>query len=186
MKKIGLMLIAAVSLAFGTIVSFNGAPVTLNSNGLKVGDLAPRFNATTIDFEDTVVGGKKNRVQVIAFVPSLDTRACRLETIEFNKQIAKMKNVLLTIVSKDLPFTQKRFCRDHSIKNIETVSDYKDANNAKRYGTTISAPAFLEGFFGRVVYIVDTKGKIVYVEVVKEITEQPNYNRIMQALNKTR
>ena len=180
------MLVAAVSLAFGTMVSFNSAPVTLNSNGLKVGDFAPMFNATTIDFEDTVVGGKKNKVQVIAFVPSLDTKTCRLETIEFNKKIANMKNVILIIVSKDLPFTQKRFCRDNSIKNIETVSDYKDANNALRYGTTISAPAFLEGFFGRVVYIVDTKGKIAYVEVVKEITEQPNYDRIIKALKQVR
>lgn len=184
MNKIGLMLIVTVSFAFARMVSFNGAPVTLNSNGLKVGDVAPMFNATTIDFEDTVVGGKKDKVQVIAFIPSLDTKACRLETIEFNKKIANMKNVVLSIVSKDLPFTQKRFCRDHSIKNIETVSDYKDANNALRYGTTISAPAFLEGFFGRVVYIVDTKGKVAYVEVVNEITQQPNYTRIINELKK--
>lgn len=186
MKKIGLMLIVTASLAFGKMVSFTGIPVTLNSNGLKIGDTAPSFNATTINFEDTVVGGKKARVQVIAFVPSLDTRACMLETVAFNNKIAKMKNVRLSIVSKDLPFTQKRFCRDHSIKNIETVSDYKDANNALRYGTTISAPAFLEGFFGRVVYIVDTKGKIAYVEVVKEITEQPNYDKIIKALSRVK
>lgn len=186
MQKIGLMLLLVASLAFGKTVTFNGIEVTLNSNGLKVGDAAPMFNATTIDFEDTVVGGKKNKVQVIAFIPSLDTKACRLEAMEFNQRIAMLNNVHLSIVSKDLPFTQKSFCRDHSIKNIQTVSDYKDANNALRYGTTISAPAFLEGLFGRVVYIVDSQGKIAYVEVVKEITEQPNYKAIIKALQKIR
>jgi len=186
MKKIGLILLLVASMAFGKTVTFNGVEVTLNSNGLKVGDSAPMFNATTIDFEDTVVGGKKNKVQVIAFIPSLDTKACRLEAIEFNQRIANMGNVLLTIVSKDLPFTQKSFCRDNSIKNIETVSDYKDANNALRYGTTISAPAFLEGLFGRAIYIVDSQGRIAYVDYIKEITEQPNYKAIIKALQKIR
>lgn len=186
MKKIFIMLMLSVSLGFATTVAFHGLEVTLNSNGLKVGDKAPIFNATTIDFEDTTVGGKKDKVQLIAFIPSINTTTCILEVIEFNKQISKMKNVLLTIVSKDLPFTQQKFCRDNSIKNIQTVSDYKGANNAKRYGTTISAPVMLEGLFGRVIYIVDTEGKIAYVQVVKEISEQPNYDNILQALKKIR
>ena len=184
MKKILLILMLSVSLSFATTVAFNGAEVTLNSNGLKVGDKAPMFNATTIDFEDTTVGGKKDKIQIIAFVPSFNTTVCQLEVIEFNKQISKMENVLLTVVSKDLPFTQQKFCRDKSITNIETVSDFKDANHALRYGATISAPVFLEGIFARVIYIVDTAGKIAYVEAVKEMTLQPNYNAIIKALEK--
>jgi len=186
MKKTILMLLLSVTFGFATTVAFHGLEVTLNSNGLKVGDKAPIFNATTIDFEDATVGGKKGRVQVIAFIPSINTTTCILEVIEFNKQISKMRNVLLTVVSKDLPFTQQKFCRDNSIKNIQTVSDYKDANNAKRYGTTISAPVMLEGLFARVVYIVNTQGKIAYVQVVKEISEQPDYEHILQALKTIR
>ena len=182
MKKIGLLLALLSSLTFATTVAFNGMEVTLNGKGLKVGEKAPDFYATTIDFEDIIIGGKKDKVQVIAFVPSLDTGTCRLETIAFNKKVSQMKNVFLSIVSKDTPFAQKRFCRDNSIKNIITVSDYKDANRALRYGVTISSPVFLEGFFGRVVYIVDTQGKIAYVQVVKEIMEEPNYDAIIKAL----
>ena len=184
MKKIGLTLIFLVTAAFGTMVSFNGMDVTLNSNGLKVGDDAPEFVATTINFQDTVVGGKKDKIQVLAFVPSLDTNTCELETIAFNKKAATMDHVQVTIISKDLPFAQKNFCGNHDIKNVQTVSDYKNANNAKRYGTTISAPAFLEGFFGRVVYVIDTKGKVAYVQVVKEIANEPNYDEVMQLLKK--
>ncbi|MBC8237941.1 MAG: thiol peroxidase [Helicobacteraceae bacterium] len=184
MRKIIIGLTFLVSASFATTVAFNGLDVTLNSNGLKVGDNAPAFIATTIDFQDTVVGGKQDKLQVLAFVPSLDTNTCELETIAFNKKVEEMRHVQVTIISKDLPFAQKNFCGDHNIKNVQTVSDYKDANNAKRYGTTISAPAFLEGFFGRVVYIVDTKGKIAYVQVVKEISDEPDYDAVLQVLKK--
>jgi len=184
MKKIILGLTFLVSASFATTVAFNGLAVTLNSDGLKVGDNAPAFTATNIEFQDTVVGGQQDKLQVLAFVPSLDTNTCELETIAFNKKVQKMDHVQVTIISKDLPFAQKNFCGDHNIKNVQTVSDYKDANNAKRYGTTISAPAFLEGFFGRVVYIIDTKGKIAYVQVVQEIADEPNYDEVMQVLKK--
>ena len=184
MRKIILGLTFLVSASFATTVAFNGLAVTLNSDGLKVGDNAPAFTATNIEFQDTVVGGQKDKLQVLAFIPSLDTNTCELETIAFNKKVQEMDNVQVTIISKDLPFAQKNFCGNHNIKNVQTVSDYKDANNAKRYGTTISAPAFLEGFFGRVVYVIDTKGKVAYVQVVKEIADEPNYEEVMQVLKK--
>lgn len=184
MKKIVITLISLVMVSSATMVSFNGMDVSLNSNGLKVGDTAHAFTATTINFEDIVVGGKKDKIQVLAFVPSLDTNTCELETIAFNKKVEKMDNVEFFIISKDLPFAQKNFCGNHKIKNVKTVSDYKNANNAKRYGTTITAPAFLEGFFGRVVYIVDTKGKVAYVQVVNEIADEPDYAAVMHEIRK--
>lgn len=67
---------------------------------------------------------------------------------------------------------------------MNTVSDYKDAHNVLRYGVTISAPVFLEGFFARVIYVVDTKGKITYKEVVNEINEEPNYDKVFEEINR--
>ena len=184
MKKTLLALILSVSLSLGTTVAFNGIEVTLNSNGLKVGDYAPEFIATTVELEDAMVGGKKDKIQILVFLPSLDTETCRLATIAFNKKVANMTNVELITISKDLPFAQKNFCSNNDVSSVKTVSDYKNANNAKRYGTTISAPAFLEGLFGRVVYVVDTKGKIAYVQVVKEISDEPNYDAVITAIGK--
>lgn len=182
MKKIVLVFGLLVSYVFASTVTFNNVPVTLNSDGLNVGDKAPTFYAVDIEFKEAEVGGEKDKVQVIAFIPSLDTAVCRLEAIRFNREIGKMIDVELTIVSKDLPFTQAKFCRDNSIVNVKTVSDYKDDNHVLRYGTTISSPTFLEGLFGRVVYIVNSDGKIAYKQVVKEITLEPNYDEILKAL----
>ena len=183
MKKI-LSLVLLTSFMWATTVSFKGEEVTLNSKGLKVGMDAPSFMAVTKDFTEVEVGGKKDKVQVIAFIPSFDTSTCKLETMAFNQKISQMKNVIVTVVSKDLPFSIGRFCRDNKIKNVLTVSDYKDANNVLRYGSTISAPVFLEGFFARTIYVVDINGKIAYREVVKEITEEPNYNEVIRAVNR--
>jgi len=182
MKKV-LALIVLSSTLWASTVTFKGDEVTLNSKGLKVGQLAPEFYAVDKDFMEVTVGGKSNKIQVIAFLPSFDTGVCKLETIAFNEKISKMQNVEVKIVSKDLPFAIGRFCHDNKITNVMTVSDYKDDNHALRYGTTISAPAFLEGFFGRVVYIVDIDGIVRYKEIVEKIESEPNYDAIIKAVN---
>ena len=182
MKKI-FALVLLTSVVWATSVTFKGEEVSLNGKGLKVGDTAPSFMAVNKDFMEVRVGGAKDKVQVIAFVPSFDTRVCKLETITFNEKISQMKNVEVILISKDLPFAIGRFCSDNKITNVRTVSDYKDVNNVLRYGTTISSPVFLEGFFGRVVYVVNTDGKITYKEVVSEITNEPDYDKVIKAVN---
>jgi len=178
-----LAFVLLTSSLWATTVTFKGEEVSLNSNGLKIGMEAPVFTAVNKDFAEVTVGGKKDKVQVIAFIPSFDSDVCKRETIVFNQKVSKMKNVNLMVISKDLPFALGRFFHDNKIKNIITLSDYKDANNVLRYGATISSPIFLEGFFGRVVYVVDTNGKVTYKEVVPELSNEPNYENIINAVN---
>ena len=182
MKNI-LTLILLSSVVWASTVTFKGEEVTLNSKGLKLGMQAPVFTVVDKDFMEVTVGGKSDKVQVIAFIPSFDSDVCKRETIVFNQKVSKMKNVKLMVISKDLPFALGRFFHDNKIKNIITLSDYKDANNVLRYGATISSPVFLEGFFGRVVYVVDTNGKVTYKEVVPELSNEPNYENIINAVN---
>lgn len=185
MHKLLILLLATTTL-WSSTVAFKGEEVTLNSKGLKVGEDAPVFYTVDKNFQEITVGGESEKIQVIAFVPSFDTDVCKLETIAFNEKIAKMKNVKVTVVSKDLPFAIGRFCHDNKITNVITVSDYKDENRALRYGATITAPAYLEGFFGRIVYVVDRSGRITYKEVVSEITNEPDYKKLIDAINHLR
>ena len=177
-------LIVLSSMVWASTVTFKGEEVTLNSKGLKIGQDAPVFTVVNKEFREVTVGGKKDKVQIIAFIPSFDSDTCKLETMAFNSKVSEMKNVIVTVISKDLPFALGRFFHANKTKNIITLSDYKDANNVLRYGATISAPVFLEGFFGRVVYVVDTNGKVAYKEVVKEIHHEPNYNEVIRAVNR--
>ena len=88
MKKI-LAFALLTSVLWATTVTFKGEEVTLNSKGLKIGDTAPVFMAVNKDFMEVSVGGVKNKVQVIAFIPSFDSGTCKLETIAFNQKIYK-------------------------------------------------------------------------------------------------
>jgi len=80
---------------------------------------------------------QKDKVRVIALAPSFDTWICKLETVAFNEKISQMKNVEIILVSNDLPFTIGRFCHDNKITNVNTISNYKDANHTLRYSVTI-------------------------------------------------
>jgi peroxiredoxin len=47
---------------------------------------------------------------------------CALETVYFNKRVAKMNNVEINIISKDTPFAFSRFCKANDVKNINTTN----------------------------------------------------------------
>ncbi|MGL4732001.1 MAG: redoxin family protein, partial [Clostridium sp.] len=58
------------------------------------------------------------------------------------------------------------------------VSDYKDREFGKNYGVYINEL----GLLSRAVFVVDENNKVVYVEYLQEITEEPNYEAVLNAL----
>ena len=84
--------------------------------------------------------------------------------------------------SKDLPFAQGRFCTTEGIENVVALSDFRNLSDfGNAYGIQI-AEGPLAGLFARAVVVVDPQGKVVYAELVSEITTEPNYDAAMQAL----
>ena len=158
-------------------VNLKGNPVTLVGPELKIGDRAPEAVVVTKDLEEKTVGGAKGVVQVIITVPSLDTPVCETETKKFNEIMSGMENVDVTVVSMDLPFAQKRFCESFNIKNVTVASDFR-YRDMEKYGVLIGEGA-LKGILARAVFIVDKEGKVAYVQIVPEITQEPNYDEVV-------
>lgn len=159
------------------IVKFQGSPVTLEGNTVKVGDTAPNFVAVDNDlneFNTKDLSGKR----VYLSVPSLDTPVCDLEVKRFNKEAAALDNVKVYTVSMDLPFAQARWCGNEGIENVKTVSDYKSRDFGKQYGTYIKEL----GLLTRSVFVVDENNKVVYVEYCEEVTSQPNFEEVLKVL----
>jgi thioredoxin-dependent peroxiredoxin len=180
-----LCLLAAVG--FAQNVTFKGSPVELKGEVPAVGTKAPVFVATKNDLSEVTIGGAKKTVQIIAFVPSIDTPVCSLETKTFDDKVKTLKGVELFVVSKDLPFAQKRFCGFEKIGNITVASAYKNKSDkgTEAYGVNIkSAP--LTDLLTRAVFVVNTKGEIVYEQIVSEITKQPDYGKVLEAAQKAR
>ncbi len=162
-----------------TTVTLKGNPVVLAGPELNVGDRAPEAVVVLSDLSEKTVGGAKGKYQVIITVPSLDTPVCEKETKEFNEKLAGL-DVDVTVVSMDLPFAEKRFCESFNIGNIAVGSDFR-YRDMEKYGVLIAEGA-LKGILARAIFIVDPEGKVCYKQIVPEITEEPNYDEVVNTL----
>ena len=160
-------------------VLFGGKPATLIGPELRVGDVAPDFAAVGNNLQPVSLSQFKGKVVVIASVPSLDTPVCDLETRRFNAEAAKLGNdVVILTVSMDLPFAQKRWCGAAGVERVITVSDHRDASFGTAYGVLVKDVRLL----ARSVFVLDRKGVIRYIQLVKDTGTQPDYEPVLEAV----
>lgn len=158
------------------VITFKGGPLTLIGPELKVGDTAPNFKLLNNSLGEVTLDNYKGKTLIISVAPSLDTPVCSLQTQRFNKEIPSLPaGVEVVTVSADLPFAQGRFCGAEGIK-MTTLSDHRDMAFGDAYGTHIKELR-LEA---RAVFVVGKDGKIKHVEIVKEVTEHPNYDEALK------
>lgn len=162
-------------------VTVGGNTVNLSGTELKVGDNAPAVEVVGKDLSTIKVGGKSDKIQILAVVPSLDTGVCATETRKFNQNMAGKENVALSVISMDLPFAMGRFCSTEGIENISVASDFRNKDFGKAYGVLMS-DGKLAGLLARAIFVIDTDGKIIHKEIVSEVSSEPNYDAIKQAL----
>lgn len=158
-------------------VTFSGAPLTLEGNQVKVGDVAPDFTVVGNDLSPIKFSETKGK-KILVAVPSIDTPVCDIEVRKFNQEAAKLKDVKVFTISMDLPFAQARWCGNAGIENVVTASDYKDREFSKAYGLYIKEL----GLVSRAVIVVDEDDKVVYTEYLEEITNEPNYEKAIEAV----
>jgi thiol peroxidase len=159
-------------------VTFQGNPLTLVGNQVKVGDAAPDAELLANDLSPVKLSSLSGKVRVILSVPSLDTPVCDTETRKFNEQAASLgDDVVVLAVSMDLPFAQARWCGAAGVEAVRTLSDHHTAEFGNAYGVLIKELRLLT----RAVFVVDREGSIRYIEIVDEITNEPNYEAALKA-----
>lgn len=163
-------------------VKLKGNDVKLTGDVVSVGDFAPECKVVLSDLSEKPVGGKKDKFQLLIAVPSLDTPVCATEARRFNEEVAKLENVDTTIISMDLPFAAKRFCATEGV-NIAVGSDFRNKRFGISYGILIDEGP-LAGLLARAIFVVDTNGKVVYKQLVPEITSEPDYADVLNFLKK--
>ncbi|MGD2278865.1 MAG: thiol peroxidase [Candidatus Omnitrophota bacterium] len=163
------------------VTTFQGSPLTLLGVEIKTGQDAPNFKVLDADLNNISLDNYKGKIKLIASVPSLDTPVCDLQIKRFNDEAANIsKDVSILFISMDLPFAQKRFCQEYSIKKVKTYSDHRDADFGLKYGALIKELRLL----ARAIFIIDKENKVRYVEYVKDITTHPDYDKALNALKK--
>ncbi len=161
-------------------ITARGNPLTLIGPALNAGDKAPAFALTGQDMKPVTLGDSAGKVRLISVVPSLDTPVCDTQTRKFNEKAASLPGVEILTVSMDLPMAQKRWCGAAGIDKVKTASDYKEHNFGKDWGVRIKET----GLLARSIFVVGKDDKISYVELVKELTQEPNYDAALEAAKK--
>ena len=152
-------------------VTFTGITMHLEGTLPGVGDKAPDFSLADGELKARSLGDYSGRVLVLVCVPSLDTPVCDMEVRRFNKEAAGLSDkVAIIAVSRDLPFAQARWCGAAGVKAVETLSDYRE------YISEL-------GLLARCVFIVKD-GVVQYVQLVPEVTDQPDFDDVLRAVKK--
>ncbi len=163
------------------VVTMRGGAVTLVGDEVRVGEKAPDFVALANDLSPVGLSSFRGKVCVISSVPSLDTPVCDMETRRFNQEAERLgSDVVILTISMDLPFAQKRWCGAAGVTRVQTLSDHRDASFGTAYGVLIKELRLL----ARAVFVVDREGIIQYIQMVKEVTEEPDYESVLSAVSK--
>jgi thiol peroxidase len=161
------------------IIKFRGQAVTVLGADLKPGQVAPEFTVQNLDWAQFHgMADTKGKVRIIAAVPSLDTDVCDRETRRFNQEAAALsKDIVLLVISNDLPFAQKRWCGAAGVDQVTVLSDHMTAQFGVNYGVLIKEARVLR----RAVFVVYRTGKLTYVAYMPTLGEEPNYSEVLDA-----
>ena len=164
------------------------ATVTLEGEALNVGGHFPQLGETghsfmlvNKDLVDVSLSEFTGKRKVLSIVPSIDTPVCATSTRVFNQRASEMDNTVVLVISADLPFAQSRFCGAEGLNNVVMLSTMRGRDFHKDYGVMITEPP-LSGLMARAVVVLDENDKVIYAELVPEITQEPDYDAALQAL----
>lgn len=161
------------------VVTMKSKPLTLIGDEVKVGQKSPDFEVIAGDLTTAGPADFKGKKCVILSVPSLDTHVCSTEACKFDEQTIDFGDgVAVVVISMDLPFAQSRWCAANGTKKVHLLSDHRDASFGNAYGVLIKELRLL----ARAVFVIDAEGTIRYIELVPEVTSQPDYEAAMQAV----
>ena len=154
--------------------------IVLLGEQVTVGEKAPNFKIVNESFTEMTLEQFAGKVILISAVPSLDTGVCSLQTKRFNEEAVGLdKDTVLLTISNDLPFAQRRFCKNENIDKIIVLSDSVWHDFGAKYGLLIKDM----GLLSRAIFIIDAQGKIAYKEIVPNISNHPNYDMALATLS---
>lgn len=162
-------------------ITMHGNPLKVKGNAVTEGSVAPKFKLTGTDMADVESDRFAGKIMTVVSVPSLDTPVCSMEIKKFNSEVASLgEDVVTLVVSRDLPFAQKRWCGAEGVKHVVPLSDYKYRTFGEQFGADL--PDI--GLLARAVFVIDQSGKVAYVDYVSEVGDEPNYGEVLSAVKK--
>lgn len=162
-------------------ITLQGNEIHTNGELPATGSQAPGFHLVDGELNDRRLSDYAGKKKLLNIVPSLDTGVCATSTKKFNEAAASRDDVIMLVISADLPFAQGRFCGAEGVDRVVPLSMMRSRNFAKDYGVLIEDGP-LAGITARAVVVLDENDKVVYTELVPEIAQEPDYAAALAAL----
>jgi thiol peroxidase len=165
-------------------ISFRGDPLHLSGTPPEAGEAARDFTMCRFSPDeglvDVTLADLPPKPRLLSVVPSLDTPVCSEQTRSFDARLdAYGDSIAAYTISVDLPFAQRRFCDDEGTHNAVTLSDYKTRSFGTGWGMLVEENQLL----ARGVFVLDAEGTVTYAEVVSDISNEPDYDAAIRALD---
>ncbi|MEM8607929.1 MAG: thiol peroxidase [Myxococcota bacterium] len=161
--------------------ALKGNPIHTNGDLPAVGSDAPDFVLVGTDMADKSLADFAGKKKILSINPSYDTPVCQVATRTFNQRAAGLDDVVVLMVSADLPFAQKRFGAAEGIEGVVPVSTFR-GSFMNDYGVElIDGP--LKGVSARAIVVIDENDKVVHTEMVPEIAQEPDYDAALAAVS---
>lgn len=158
-------------------ITFKGKPAQVSGKLPSAGEKAPDFQLVRQDLSEVSLSNYSEKKKILNIFVSVDTGVCAASVRQFHQKTQNLPNVVVLNISADLPFALGRFCAAEGIENAESLSTFR-SNFAKDYGVAIlDGP--LRGLCARAVLVLDANNKIIYEELVSEISQEPNYDQAL-------
>ncbi len=161
------------------IYKVGGKDVTIVGEDVKVGETAPDFSVHALDWSvKRGLADTAGRVRIIAPVPSLDTEVCDRETRRFNQEAAALsRDIIIEVISMDLPYTQKRWCGAAGVEQVMVLSDHMAAEFSEKYAALVKERRICR----RAVFVVGKDDKVAYAAYMPTSGDEPNYAEVIEA-----
>ena len=164
-------------------VLFKGQPCHTCGTVPGIGETAPCYHLSGPDLSQILCSDFAGKRVVLNVFPSLDTPVCAASVRRFNEEAARLDDVTVICVSMDLLFAMGRFCTVEGIKNVLFGSAFRSPLFGQKYGLQlVDGP--LAGLLTRAVLVLDENRRVIFRDLVHEITDEPDYDAALKVLRK--
>ncbi|MFC2680590.1 thiol peroxidase [Limosilactobacillus vaginalis] len=160
-------------------ITINGKPRQLVGNPPEVGDEFPHFKGFDKNHDKIKTRQLLGKVTLLSVVPNIDTPVCSIQTKKFNSTMDQFPDVNFLTISTNTIEEQQKWCAAEGVQNMQLVSDREESFG---YESKLLIPD--EGVLARSVWILDKDGKVAYRQIVKELTDEPDYDQALTELRK--
>ena len=150
---------------------------------VDVGAKAPDFTLHNQDRQDVTLSDElKKGPVVLAFFPAAFSSVCQQEMCTFRDSAADLNKVNARVlgVSTDTFFALKAWGDQHKL-TFPLLSDY-NKEVIRTYGVVNPDMIGLKDIAKRSVFVIDRSGVVRHREVLDDARNEPNYDKVKQAL----